>query len=681
MVNATRSSGGGAIYASINRPYNFENKSTINIKNNNFVNSSLISTNPDSNGGALYIYTNYGTSGVYANVENNTFINSSSTGHGGLIYANIYDSTIKNNTFINSTAQNRGGSIFLTGTNNAISDQEFKNSSAAQGGAIYISSNQNNVVNNTFDNNNATFGGAIYINSYQINVVNNTFNGNNASSDAGAIFIYGNNNKLVDNVFNNNTANSRGGAIFSRYGSNILIDNSTFDSNNAQIGGAVFFDYYQGYPYIYENHKNNIVNSIFINNEAETAGAVVFYSSNSIIVNSTFIGNNATRYGSGAVSSGGKNNVIRDSLFENNSAFLYAGAIGTNDTAIVNNTFKNNTAFQAGAILTINSTIANNTFSDNYAMRGIDVAYIDNWKYANKTLLNGNKGLSEGTVYAYDEDKIINVYKEINGKFYLYDNVKTTSGNYSFQGYCIEQDASIPIVYKNNKNNGTWGILVDDLFFVRNSLDQSYVGDYLKVLIMKYQSYEHYNIKDLIYVFTDGDYRNSRDPIIQDVIKLAENCFTILDNGNNTIENITYPCEFYTFINPTTRQNMIIWNCSNPIVIPSVTASKTIVESKTYKVGENVTFRITITNDKNFTFHNVTIRENVPTGFSIVDWINTYADNLERISENVWVLKRDLKPGDKVQFDVVLRYDFVSSYSPFSLTDASLFLIKILCTG
>jgi len=668
LINGNNFLYGGAVYASVSKPYNFENRSTVNFNNNNFVNSSIINTNPnlnrglDSNGGALYISSSSGTNSVYTYIVNNTFANSYAK-YGGTINAVIYDSMIKNNTIINSSAENQGGFIYLSGTNNTISGQEFNNGSALQGGAIYIASNQNNIVNNTFDNNSAKFGGAIYIASNQNNIINNTFNDNKASSDAGAIFINGNDNKLIDNVFYNNTANLRGGSIYSRYGANNLIDNDTFDSNKAQIGGAVFFDYYQySYPDIYRyNTNNNIINSRFINNEAETAGAAVLYSSNSIIANSTFIGNNATRYGSGAVSSGGKNNVIRDNLFENNTAFLYAGAIGTNDTAIINNTFKNNTAFQAGAILTINSTIANNTFSDNFAMRGINIAYVDNWKYANKSLLSGNKGLSEDTLYAYDEDQIINVYKEIDGKFYLYDNVKTTSGTFSFQGYCIEQDASIPIV-NNDKSNGTWGILVNDLFFVRNSLDQSYVGDYLKVLIMKYQNYEHYNIKDLIYVFTDGDYRNSRDPIIQDVIKLAENCFTILKNGNNTIENITYPCEFYTFVNPTTRQNMIIWNCSNPIVIPTLNPSKTLVESKTYKPGDNVTFRITVTNDKNFTFHNVTIRENVPTGFSIIDWINIYYDDIERVSDNVWVLKRGLKPGEKVQFDVVLRYDYASSY-------------------
>ncbi len=410
--------------------------------------------------------------------------------NGGDIYASIYDSLIKDNVFTDSTASNQGGSIFLSGTNNTISENEFTSGSAVTGGSIYINSNQNKVLNNSFTNNQAV--------------------------DAGTIAIYGNNNIISDNVFNNNVAESRGGAIYTNRASNTVVDNNEFENNHAQIGGAVFFDYYQSYPNIYQNNNNSITNSKFINNEAETAGAVVLYSSNSVVDNCIFYQNNASRYGSGAIASGGKNNVISNSDFEGNTAFLYAGAIGANDTAIINNTFKDNSAFQAGAILTINSSIIGNTFNGNSATRGSNIAFLNDYN----SLLENNNNLPESSLYAYDDEVILNVVKDLNGKYFLYVNSTVSSGNYYYQAYCIEQYASIPSV-NNVKYNGTWGILVDDLYFVRNSLDQSYVGDYIKVLIMLY-SETMYNLKDYVYVFTDGDYRHSRDPFIRNAIRVAE---------------------------------------------------------------------------------------------------------------------------------------------------------------
>ena len=437
--------------------------------------------------------------------------------------------------------------------------------------------------------------------------------------------------------------------------SNTVVDNNEFENNHAQIGGAVFFDYYQSYPNIYQNNNNSITNSKFINNEAETAGAVVLYSSNSVVDNCIFYQNNASRYGSGAIASGGKNNVISNSDFEGNTAFLYAGAIGANDTAIINNTFKDNSAFQAGAILTINSSIIGNTFNGNSATRGSNIAFLDDYN----SLLENNNNLPESSLYAYDDEVILNVVKDLNGKYFLYVNSTVSSGNYYYQAYCIEQYASIPSV-NNVKYNGTWGILVDDLYFVRNSLDQSYVGDYIKVLIMLY-SETMYNLKDYVYVFTDGDYRHSRDPFIRNAIRVAEASSTKLVNGDIWIDGQFYCCEFHTFINPTTRQNLILWNCCRGVELPDFCVSKSASSNYGIGVGDEVTFTITVTNTKNVTLHNVTVKENVPSHFDIVRWINPDNDSWQRTSDVTWFLDRPLEPGEKVSFQVVMKCNSVFS--------------------
>ena len=640
------------------------------IKDNNFYNNSATSY-----GGALYIYATVKNN---LSVENNTFVNSSASGtgnvYGGAIYAETYGAIINNNSFFDSYASKYGGAIYVnSGVNNTISDNKFDGNTANTGGAVYLNSNLNNVVNNTFTNNNA--------------------------SDAGAIGIMGNSNVISGNIFSNNTAQDRGGVIYTNTASNTLVGNNTFDSNKAQIGGAVFFDYSQSYPNIYQNSNNTIVNSKFINNEAETGGAVVLYSSNSIVENCTFYNNNASRYGSGALASGGKNNLINNNTFENNTAFLYAGAIGTNDTTISNNIFKDNTAYQAGAILTINSTVINNTFEGNDANRGSNIVYLDNYEYPAvvcnctnctdcqcsedncnctnasmtkvvKSLLINNTNLTEDSVYIYDEQTILNVVRDLKGTYFLYENDTISSGNYFYRAYCIEQDASIPVV-GSIKYNGTWGILLDDLYFVRNSLDQSYVGDYIKVLIMMYTD-TMYNLKDYIYIFTDSDYRHTRNPIIQNIIRTAEDSSTILINGNSWIGDTYYCCEFHSFINPTTRQNLILWNCCRDIVVPDLNPSKSASPSSSIKVGDNVTFTITVRNTKNIILHNVTVNENVPSNFEIVNWINTINDAWKRTGDTTWLLNRPLNPDETVTFQIVMRCKsaFSSNRNQIEVTSA-----------
>ena len=240
-----------------------------------------------------------------------------------------------------------------------------------------------------------------------------------------------------------------------------------------------------------------------------------------------------------------------NNTFENNTAFLYAGAIGTNNSKIINNTFTNNNAYQAGAILTINSTIHNNTFSGNDATRAPSVGYIDNYNYTvssyyvyycssedcsgctacesctstiidpitgaeikvincsngdvpecicedsvatlyNISLLYNNEGLNlDEDVYVYDESTILRVALNNNDMYFLYENASIPNASeYHYWAYCIEQNNSKPWQW-----NGTTGVLVDDLYFVRNSLDGSYVGDYIKVLV----SYFYFNLDEDVY--------------------------------------------------------------------------------------------------------------------------------------------------------------------------------------
>jgi len=670
FLNSTSSSSGGAIYS-----FN----DNVHILNNTFTDISA-----QTNGGAIYL------TGKNHTISGNSFNNCSATQNGGAIYMPYSSTTVNgfdNNSFYNCSST-VGGALY-SAPNLEINNAYFEDCSAVNGSAAYLSPEYTGTTytttinNSTFVNNNATSSGTVYSAFPNFAVSNSTFENNTAGKDGGALYIEGktrystSNNaitSITNTTFNNNSA-VNGGAIYTYKMYDSILDNDTFTNNTAVIGGAVFIDYPRGKQD--KSQNNAITNSNFENNSAEMGGAVVIYSSDSTVSNSTFTNNNATRYGGGAVIMGGKNSQIINNTFANNTAFLYGGAIGTNDSYIGNNSFINNSAYQAGAILTINSTIAYNNFTDNNATRGPDVVYIDTYEYytydvicnctnctdcsctidncnctnasmivvATNLLINNT--LDEDSVYCYNDTQILRVVKNANGMYYLYQDPSIITDRYFYKAYCIEMDASIPIGY-----NGTDGILVEDLTFVRNSLDQSYVGDYIKVLIILYEKVQ-YNLKDYIYVFTDGDYMNSEDPIIQNVINITHDSLTILDNGFNIV-NDTYSCYwFQSFINPTTRQNLILINGCKPIEFPDLVPTKTADVSKVSN-GDNIAYTVKVYNDHNITLTNVTVTDNLGSGdWYISSWTNTYNDAWVRLSDNKWQLNRPLRPGESAQFEVI----------------------------
>jgi hypothetical protein len=107
----------------------------------------------------------------------------------------------------------------------------------------------------------------------------------------GAIFANQNNDIEVHNSFFKNNVgtsgtNSWGGAIFTFNLTKTLIVNSKFVENDANYGGAIFF---------YNDGEINIINSSFVNNEAfATGGAIRTHNVEITIFNSLFSGNSAS---------------------------------------------------------------------------------------------------------------------------------------------------------------------------------------------------------------------------------------------------------------------------------------------------------------------------------------------------------------------------------------------------
>jgi len=152
--------------------------------------------------------------------------------------------------------------------------------------------------------------------------------------------------------FINGNAFLGGGAIGNR---NILtVDSCLFDSNFAPDGGAIM-NYEEAFSL-------SILNSIFIDNQADRAGAIHNSNTIEVIKNSTFMDNNAVA-GGVIMNRFGTINEISNCTFVGNFALRSGGAISNSGLikTILNSTFNDNIATTGGAIW--NSGLINISFT------------------------------------------------------------------------------------------------------------------------------------------------------------------------------------------------------------------------------------------------------------------------------------------------------------------------------
>ena len=272
----------------------------------------------------------------------------------------------------------------------------------------YHESNVNNVHmvvrNSTFKNNYANVEPGVINNCGHLTVYDSTFEDNSAAMWAGAIHTHTNaNTTVIRSVFKDNLAGWNGGALCTY--SYLRVVNSTFVGNNATTnrGGGAIFGFYQGSaPYII------VENCDFVNNTgiSGNGGAIIVASGTLIVDDSRFVNNKATATNGGAIASGSSTTTINNCNFTNNYANGKGGAIF---------------AGSAGHLNVYNCQFVNNTASE-----GNDIAYHYTTKRTNKAFLAYDynefwgEDNSSGSIYAYDttylnvDSGIHNVFHDIS---------------------------------------------------------------------------------------------------------------------------------------------------------------------------------------------------------------------------------------------------------------------------
>ena len=485
---------------------------------------------------------------------------------------------LNNINFINGTASD-GGAIRVNEFENfTVNRCNFSNNHADEsGGAIISNADNTKITDCNFDNNQAgAYGGAVNLKEcYYPTVKDTTFTSNKASNSGGAIYSDSDFDVYENVTFEDNEAYYLGGALALNGVHNPKVNDCHFDSNSADhLGGG-----------IYSNSEGcGISNSTFVNGYA-ASGAGVYMSfdelhpdrdSHEYIKDSKFIGNNA-RYGGAGVTAT-SHAKISNSEFRDNSAGNYGGAVDLDHASLINSTLENNRAIYGGAIYIHDSDIINSTFRDNSAEVG-NAIYI-----LNSSNLKNND-VSDDDIFLYDDDFPGNVVGDVHDS----DDLMQTDNGY--WAYCSEKYALTPY-------SGVYDTSMEKL---KNSINHKPIKDYLKILIYYYvdvfEDLDKYDFAKHVWEFTDGEYWNSNDAVVREVIRLYDSGLRVsTENGCKVLANGTLMYfNFSSMVTPSGEQNLFLFKFSQENVL-NETLTKEALINKTVYLGDTVEYRIVINN-------------------------------------------------------------------------------------
>ena len=379
------------------------------------------------------------------------------TGVGGAI-VNTGELKVVNSTFTGNSAASSGSSIYSQGGVTYIGDSTFVNNNV-HWAEIYSSGGYLTVNNAVFDRINSNYSSAIYMTQGNLAVYNSNFTNLYANKTAGAIGVKIGNAIVVNSNFKNSSASKNGGAIYvdgSTFGSSstsqIYIINSSFENCVSEFGGAVmalssgvnitntkFIDnsaLYNGGAVYASCDDLNITDSQFIGNvalgdstseitELSGNGAALYVDYSNVIVNNTYFENNVALINGGSVYSYSSNALIMNSTFLDNSNFY---SVFDNNVTLIDNNFNNDTVSLNNTVYymvvdgrgitleLINSTVPVNISLDSFDLRDYGIVLpIRNqgsmgacWAFGSMAALESALLKATGVEYDFSENNMQN---------------------------------------------------------------------------------------------------------------------------------------------------------------------------------------------------------------------------------------------------------------------------------
>ena len=364
-----------------------------------------------------------------------------------------FDVTLKESTGTDGLKTGLGGSVF-----EAI---------AAPNSSTGATNNLNVLVDGvTFADNHATArGGVGFVSGVAgFKIQNSIHTGNKVDADGG-VYQIGNQSTgtITGSTFSGNSAEKSGGALRVS-NSTVTIDKSVFDGNTAKVaGGAIKTD---------NTSDLTITNSSFTNNvvgEGKTGhGGAVFVSGTSQVnvTSSEYTGNKAGHGGAFYIQ--GQTATFTDTVFTNNEAYEYGGALRVNTGNVTFNVTKGDVAYTGNKAGTATDSIAGQRYNGKtggflYLQSAAGASGTATFDVADGATLTIGKDATADSIASYSKtDAVSTITKTgagdlvVNGDMSAFvGDLKVSSGSMTIAGGIGEYDLAVQEAVNAAKDSGT----------------------------------------------------------------------------------------------------------------------------------------------------------------------------------------------------------------------------------
>ena len=318
----------------------------------------------------------------------------------------------------------------------------------------------------TFADNHATArGGVGFISGVaDFKIQNSIHTGNKVDADGG-VYQIGNQSTgtVTGSTFSGNSAEKSGGALRVS-NSTVTIDKSVFDGNTAKVaGGAIKTDNTSGLTITNSSFTNNVVG------KGQTGhGGAVFVSGTSQVnvTSSEFAGNKAGHGGAFYIQ--GQMATFTDTVFTNNEAYEYGGALRVNTGKVTFNVTKGDVAYTGNKAGTATDSVAGQRYNGKtggflYLQSAAGASGTATFDVADGATLTIGKDATADSIASYSKTGAVSTITKtgagdlvVNGGMSAFvGDLTVSSGSMTIAGGIGEYDLAVQEAVNAAKDSGT----------------------------------------------------------------------------------------------------------------------------------------------------------------------------------------------------------------------------------
>ena len=315
------------------------------------------------------------------------------------------------------------------------------------------------------DNHAAARGGVGFISGVaDFKIQNSIHTGNKVDADGG-VYQIGNHSTgtITGSTFSGNSAEKSGGALRVS-NSTVTIDKSVFDGNTAKVaGGAITVD---------NASTLTVNNSVFTNNvvgegKAGHGGAVYVSGTSQVnVTSSEFTGNKAGHGGAFYIQ--GQTATFTDTVFTNNEAYEYGGALRVNTGNVTFNVTKGDVAYTGNKAGIAADSVAGQRYNGKtggflYLQSAAGASGTATFDVADGATLTIGKDATADSIASYSKANAVSTITKtgagdlvVNGDMSAFvGNLTVSSGSMTIAGGIGEYDLAVQEVVNAAKDSGT----------------------------------------------------------------------------------------------------------------------------------------------------------------------------------------------------------------------------------